>query len=168
LGLVEIPPGADPVAAAARGLIERQLLLTEVARFSPPEPDAAAVQREVASLERRAGSELAALLTATGLSEGRIREHARDTLRIEAYLNQRFGVATQVGDDEALRYYESHLEEFRENGRLMSFDEGLPRAKALASAERRRATVAQWMRDLRARASISCQLDEDACRTVLN
>ena len=56
LGLVEIPPGADPVAAAARGLIERQLLLTEVARFSPPEPDAAAVQREVASLERRAGS----------------------------------------------------------------------------------------------------------------
>jgi hypothetical protein len=44
LGVVEAPAGADPQAAAVQRLIDRQLLLTEVARFAPPEPDPAAVR----------------------------------------------------------------------------------------------------------------------------
>lgn len=96
IGLVERAPGEEAIAAATRGLIDRQLMLTEVARFSPPEPDPQAVNREVAALEARAGSraQLDALMRSTGLNGGRIRELARDNLRIQAYLTQRFG-ATQ-------------------------------------------------------------------------
>ena len=38
LGLVEVKPGEDRQAVALERTIDRQLLLNEVARFSPPEP----------------------------------------------------------------------------------------------------------------------------------
>jgi hypothetical protein len=72
-------------------LIDRQLILAEVARFSPPEPNAGLVDREVEAMTARAAGQLAAVLERTGIDEARIREMARDTLRIQAYRNQRFG-----------------------------------------------------------------------------
>lgn len=90
----------DLNAAAALGivqpnglqeLIDRQLMLTEVARFSPPEPDPALVEKEIAAMTARAGGRLDEVMEATGVDEGRVRDMARDTLRIAAYLNQRFG-----------------------------------------------------------------------------
>jgi hypothetical protein len=74
-------------------LIERQLVLAEVARFAPPEPAAAAIDTEVAAMTARAGGRLAAVMDATGVDDVRIREMARDTLRIRAYAAQRFGPA---------------------------------------------------------------------------
>lgn len=114
LGVVEAPAGSDRDTVALQRLIERQLVLAEVARFAPPEPQAVAVDREVAAMTARAGGRLAALMDATGVDEARIREMARDTLRIQAYATQRFGPAS------------------------------------LKSPE-----MAQWVRDLRARAAIS-------------
>ena len=78
---------------ALERLIERQLVLAEVARFAPPDPQAAALDKEVAAMTARAGGRLAALMDATGVDENRIREMARDTLRIQAYAAQRFGPA---------------------------------------------------------------------------
>ena len=113
LGIVDAPSGAT------RGLIDRQLMLAEVARFSPPEPDPQALARAVSALEGKPGSpaQLEALLQTTGLNRTRLSEMARDTLRIQAYLNQRFGAS--VID---------------------------------------RVTVDQWVRDLRRRADIRCQI----------
>ena len=93
LGVVGAPQGSDRNAVALERLIERQLVLSEVARFAPPEPPAAAVDREVAAMTERAGGRLAAVMDATGVDEARIREMARDTLRIQAYAMQRFGPA---------------------------------------------------------------------------
>jgi len=95
LGLVAVPPGEDATAAAARGLIDRQLMLQEVARFSPPEPAAQALASEVEALEKNAGTatQLDGLMKATGLSPARVRQLARDTLRIRAYVAQRFGAS---------------------------------------------------------------------------
>ncbi len=166
-GLVDIADGADPIASATRGLIERQLMLVEVARFSPPEPDSAALDREAATLRERAGSGLAALMISTGVNDARVRELARDSLRIQAYLNQRFGVMVQVTDEEAAQYYRMHPDEFRRDGQLIPFEEAASRARERASAERRRTTIDQWVRDLRARADILCQLDDAACKIVL-
>jgi hypothetical protein len=114
LGVVDAPAGADRNAAALDRLIERQLVLSEVARFAPPEPPAAAVDREVAAMTARTGGRLAAVMDATGVDDARIREMARDTLRIQAYAAQRFGPA------------------------------------GLKSPE-----IAQWVRDLRARATVT-------------
>jgi hypothetical protein len=153
LGLVEVPP-EDGEQAVVERLVERQLVLTEVARFAPPEPSPAAVAREVEVLKVRAGGRLAAIMETTGLDEGRLRDIARDTLRIDAYLNQRFGPTVQLTEEEVVQYYRMHPDEFTREGRLMPFAEADDLARERASAERRAATVAQWMRDLRARADI--------------
>ena len=155
LGLVQVPPGSDPIAAATEQLIERQLLLGEVARFAPPEPDEAAVAREKASITRPAsGADLETLMKSTGLDDERIAEIARDNLRIEAYLNQRFGVTVQASQDEAVQYYRAHPEEFQRDGKPIPFDEAEPVARQRAASERRRSTIAQWLRDLRQRADV--------------
>jgi len=153
LGLVDVPPEAAEPAVIER-LVDRQLVLTEVARFAPPEPSPAAVAREVDAIEMRTGGRLAVIMETTGLDEGRIRDIARDTLRIAAYLDQRFGPTVQLTEEEVLQYYRMHPDEFTREGRLTPFAEADDLARERASAERRAATVAQWMRDLRARAEI--------------
>ena len=154
LGVVTVSGAEDPGAAAMRQLIERQLILAEVARFAPPEPDAAAIDRDVADMKARTGDRLAALMQSTGLDEQRIRDIARETLRIQAYLNQRFGATVQVSEGEVEQYYRAHPEEFTRNGQLMSFDDAEAIARERSSALRRAALVAQWLRDLRTRADV--------------
>jgi hypothetical protein len=154
LGLVEPRAGVDAETAAREELIERDLLLAEIARFPPPEPDAAAIEKEVATLEANAGRRLESLMQSTGLDPRRIREIARDTLRIQAYVNQRFGGAAAVGEDEARQYYDAHPAEFTRNGSPQAFSDVQDDARQRAAAERRRTLVTQWLRDLRARADV--------------
>src|SRR5687768_17394710 len=151
---------ATPESAAIEQLIDRQLVLNEVARFVPPEPPAAAVAVEAGSLMTRAGARLPEVMAATGIDETRIREIARENLRIQAYLNQRFGANVQLTEEEVAQYYRIHPEEFTRGGTLIPFTEAEPLARERASAERRAVTVAQWMRDLRGRAEISLPLSK--------
>jgi hypothetical protein len=155
LGAIEVPPGADPLEAGTQQMVDRQLLLAEVQRFPPPEPDAAAVTREIARLKMHAGARLPALMESTGLTEQRLDEIALDDLRVLAYLDQRFGTSVQVSDDEVAQYYRTHESEFTSGRELMPFDEAEEVARQRASADRRRVTVDQWLRDLRARADVS-------------
>jgi hypothetical protein len=150
LGIVDAATEEAGVDAA----IERQLVLAEVARFAPPEPSPDAVDREVMKLRTHAGTRLSGLMAATGVNEARIREIARDNLRIEAYLNQRFGTTVQLTQEEVLQYYRIHPDEFTRDGRLMPFAEAEPAARERAAGERRAAMVGQWHRDLRGRAEI--------------
>jgi len=154
LGLVQPRPGEDPETSAREQLIERDLLLAEIARFPPPEPAAADIEKEIASLEANAGRRLEALMQATGLDAQRIREMARDILRIQAYLNQRFGTAAAVSEDEARQYYEAHPAEFTRGGNVLPFLEVQADARQRASDDRRRTLVNQWVRDLRTRADV--------------
>ena len=148
LGLVEA--SADPV----QGAIERQLQLGEVARFPPPEPRTEAIDMELGRLKARAGARLSALMASTGLNEDRLREIARESLRIQAYLDQRFGASVPVSEEQALQYFRDHPEEFTRDGVASAFEEVSAIARQRASVERRRITVAQWLRDLRSRAEI--------------
>jgi hypothetical protein len=155
LGLVEIEPGDDPEASAIEQLIDRELALAEVARFAPPEPPADAIAREAASLTARAGSGLDALARTTGLDERRIRDLARDNLRLAAYLNQRFGTTVQVSDDEVVQYFRNNEAEFTRDGVRLTFEEAEPLARERASAARRAGIIDQWMQDLRARGAVT-------------
>jgi hypothetical protein len=97
LGLQMPDGGADPVRVILTKLIDRELVLAEVDRYAPPEPDAAAVDREVARVRGRFGSLDAfdATLRRSGIDENHLRETLRQDLRVAAYLNQRF---TAAGD----------------------------------------------------------------------
>jgi hypothetical protein len=154
LGLIETREGDDPERAAVEQLIDRQLLLNEVARFPPPEPDPQAVDAQLAQMIQHAGSDRERLMQTTGLDERRMRTLARDSLRIQAYLDQRFGAAFQVSDDEVQRYYDGNRTEFMRDGRLVPFEEVEVVARQRAAAQRRRTVVGQWLRDLRARTQV--------------
>ena len=103
-GLVEAPAGTpDQVAYTLDRLIERTLILAEVERFQPPEPDPVEMTIRLDELERRAGSAAAfeKALAVVGLTRDRIRRHFRDDLRITTYLNQRFGATTAEAERQA-------------------------------------------------------------------
>ena len=123
-------------------LVDRQLMLAEVERFTPPEPSAADIAGEVDAMTARAGERLAAVTEETGVDQARIRELARESLRIQGYLNQRFGTTTLLSEEEVLQYYRIHPEEFTQNGRLIPFGEAEPTARQRAAAERRASTIA--------------------------
>jgi hypothetical protein len=154
LGLVEVPGGDSESPAALQATIDRELVLAEVLRFPPPEPSAPAIADTVTQMKAHAGPRLNALMTSAGLSQARLEELARQTLRIRTYISQRFGTA-QVTQDEVRKYYEDHPGSFVRNGSPAPFEEVEAQARQQASAERLQATIDQWVRDLRVRTDIT-------------
>jgi hypothetical protein len=155
LGVIQVPAGADAIAAGMQLMIDRQLELMEVQRFPPPEPPRAAVDAETARLKTTAGARLTPLMQSTGLNDQRVTDIARDNLRIAAYIDQRFGTTVQVSDEEVANYYRTHEAEFTRGGDTILFEDAEPTARQRASSERRRAIIDQWIRDLRSRADVA-------------
>lgn len=96
--LVDVPQDApDRTDAALQKLIDRTLMLTEVERFQPPEPDPSEIAKRVDALRQQAGSDAAFTreLEVVGMTLDQLRRFVRDDLRIATYLNQRFGDAPQ-------------------------------------------------------------------------
>jgi hypothetical protein len=89
--------GADPVRAVLTRLIDRELMLAEVERYAPPEPAAAAVDREVQRVRQRfaSGPAFDAALARSGIDDTHLRETLRQDLRMRAYLDQRFSLAAE-------------------------------------------------------------------------
>jgi len=100
LGLVASAQGPNSVAATIDALVERRLILEEVDRYAPPEPVDADIDRHVVEIRARLGSRFTPTLAEVGLTEDQLRREIRDTLRIDAYLLQRFGAA-QPSDERA-------------------------------------------------------------------
>ena len=82
-------------------MIDRRLMLNEVARLPPSEPDEAAVAGAAARMRSSAGPNVAGVMKRTGVDEGRLLEMARETLRIQAYMAQRFGAGDRASQQVA-------------------------------------------------------------------
>jgi hypothetical protein len=157
LGLVRLP--GDPLPAVVDRLIERQLVLREVDRYAPPDPAEADVDRALDGIRTRPGSpsQFEAILQQTGIGLEQLRRLVRDDLRIESYLQQRFG-AIQPTEEEILQYYREHAAEFSQGGVLRPFEEAHDIVKAALVAARRAATIGEWVTDLRRRADVNVLL----------
>jgi hypothetical protein len=151
-GLIEARSPTLPTAV--QQAIDRQLVLKEVARFPPAEPTAAEVEKQLAAMKARVGDRLGQMLQITGLDENRLHGLARDTLRIRTYLQQRFGISAQVGEEEARKYFDAHRDEFTRNGMPLTFEEAAADARQRAAATRVQGAVAQWLQDLRTRSDV--------------
>ena len=147
--------GADPDAQALARMIDRALILAEVERFTPPEPDAASVDKGLVLVRERFSSPQAfdAALARVGIEERHLREYVRQDLRMNAYLEQRF-TAVPPPEDEIGRYYREHPDLYTRNGVLMTFDAARPEIVQVLAAESRRAMVNDWVAGLRRRADV--------------
>lgn len=154
LGLVEVRRGEDADAAGLQRVIERQIVLNEVGRFPTPDPTAAELAEQVATMKSHAGASYDRLVASTGLDDTKLQELARQTLRIRAYTTLRFGTTAQVTEEEARKYFDDHPEQFTRNGARLSFEQAAPAARQRASAERLGNTIDEWIRELRARADV--------------
>ena len=92
LGIVPATAGGDPVGTVLSKLIDRELMLVEVDRYAPPEPEIAEIDREFALVRARFSSDKAFndVLTRSGFDVAHVREIVRQNLRLRAYLDQRF------------------------------------------------------------------------------
>jgi hypothetical protein len=156
LGIVEPAGGGDPIAAALSALIDRELVLAEANRYAAPLPDPAAVDARLAAMRRRYPSDAdwQAALEAAALTPARLLDTVRDTLRVQAYLDEIFSAPAQPTDDEVARYYEQHRADFVRDGRRLSLDEARDLAAERATAARRETLVANWLTRLRERATV--------------
>jgi hypothetical protein len=156
LGLVDVPPpAADVNREVLSRLIDRALILAEVERFAPPEPDQAAVDKELAAVQARFPSPqaFADVLAHVGMEERHLRERLRQDLRMAAYINQRF-TSVPPTEEELGRYYREHTAEFTRDGVLVPFETVRGEVAAAVAARSRRTVVEEWLTGLRRRADI--------------
>ena len=156
-GFVQVPAGRETLQWTLDRLIERRLMLIEVDRFGPPEPPLVEIDRRVQQIDERIGSgeRLDAILRETGLSVEQLRLYVRDDLRIEAYIQQRFGATFQPNEDEILAYYREHPAEFTRDGKLESFAQARGAARTAVIAQLRAAAVRDWISGLRRRTEVN-------------
>ena len=95
LGLESAPGAPDPIRAILSKLIDRELVLAEVERYSPPEPSTAAIDAAEAGVRARfpSAGAYAETLARSGVDEKRLRDMLRQNLRMNEYLERRFSNA---------------------------------------------------------------------------
>jgi hypothetical protein len=139
------------VAAVLDRLMERRLVLAEVDRYAPPDPAAPDVERAFEAVRARVGDAVfTEVLRQTGRSPDEVRRFVRDNLRIDAYLQQRFGTI-QPSEPDIAQYYRDHAASFA--GRTLQ--DVHDRIATELIAERRTTLVGDWVAGLRRRANIN-------------
>ena len=156
LGLVAVPTGDDPDKVILNALIDRLLVLEEVERYAPPEPESAAVEQRLEAVRARFAStaDFTHTLERLGTSPVFVAQWARNDLRIASYLDQRFAGAAEPNDEELENYRRQHAAEFARSGQQDEV-QLLNEARARVTAERRQALVKEWIDGLRARSDVS-------------
>lgn len=153
LGLVM----ASGEPAVLEALVKRALVLAEVARYAPPEPDAADIDERLAGIEARLGIDaFGAALRRSGLDRQRLRALLRQDALVESYLTQRFSVTAMPTDEQVQAYYRERPGEFGGAASAEGPSEAvLAVARERLTAERRARLVDEWIDDLRRRAQIT-------------
>ena len=153
LGLVDaVEPDSED---AVEQMVQRTLLIEEVNRFPPEEPSPEAIAGELGRLRERAGGSFDALERASGLTADQVRILARDRLRIQLYIDQRFGLTVPLTDEQVLQYYRDHPDEFTSGGQVVPFERAQGLVRERAGLAQRQQTISRWLGDLRGRADVS-------------
>lgn len=159
LGLVAVDPSA-PDSAILDRLVVRELMRTEVDRYSVAATDAASVETRARAARERLGTAGPRPgpgpdpLDALGMTAPRLRAWIEDDARIERYLQQRFDAAAQPTDDEVLTFFQSREREFTREGQPQSFEVVRDAARARLVGQRRQQLIDEWVASLRRRTTI--------------
>jgi hypothetical protein len=156
LGLFEPGAARDPIEAAMRWLIDRQLVLDEAGRGDRVDVDPAALAQALDAVRQRFPSEdgYRRALAGLGLDDRALQRLVRDTLVARLYVERRFDSMLPATEEDLREYYTSHAARFVRNGRQLAFEETLADVSAMLQRERRDQAVSAWMDRLRRRADI--------------
>ena len=158
LHLLDPSSPASPVEAGrdpgVEHLIDRILVLEEVERYAPAPPDDKAVDARLATIAEASGlaAQLEERLHDLGVSPAWLRQWATDSLRIRAYVDQRFGNVVQPTDEELEAYFREHQSDFA--GKDVNDATVQLTARTAIVAGRRRAVLTEWITGLRRRADV--------------
>ncbi|HUF23088.1 MAG TPA: hypothetical protein VMN81_03090 [Vicinamibacterales bacterium] len=144
--LVEAPDASIESRALQR-MINRRLVLAEVARYSqatPPAADLAAARTIWAARFDAPPPHDPAF----------VRAFLVDTLRIDRYIEQRFTAAAQPTREEARAYYDADPSRFARADVPARFEDVEDDARDRLAEERRLAMVREWLEGLRARGGV--------------
>ena len=131
-------------------LIDRRLVLGEIARYAPIRPPQSEIDAAVARWRARADARgVEAVADPFALA------FIVDTLRIDRYIEQRFTAAAHPTREEARAYYLANPASFAVGGVTPSFDDVEDAARARLGEERRLAMVRDWLAGLRSRAQVT-------------
>jgi hypothetical protein len=157
-GIVNRPPaGGDPVRVVLDELIRRELIMSEVTRFPVADTLSAAVDTRMAAIRAGYASEAGyqAALARTAMNLVRLRDAVSASLRIDEYLQQRFGAVAEPSDEEVAQYYAENRAAFTSGGRLLTFDEAKDLARQRLARARRNTLIGDWVLRLRRRATVT-------------
>jgi hypothetical protein len=158
LHLLDPSSPASPVEAGrdpgVEHLIDRVLVLEEVERYAPAPPDDKAIDARLATIAEANGSaaQLEERLRELGVSPAWLRQWATDSMRIRAYVDQRFGNVVQPTDEELEAYFREHQSDFA--GKDANDAAVQSTARTAIVAGRRRAVLTEWITGLRRRADV--------------
>jgi hypothetical protein len=146
-----VEAGRDPIV---EHLMDRILVLEEVDRYAPAPPDDKAIDARIDVIAQATGSRalVEERLHELGLSPAWLRQWATDSLRIRAYVDQRFGSVVQPTDEDLEAYFRGHQSDFA--GKDVNDATVQSTARAAIVAERRRAVLTEWITGLRRRADV--------------
>jgi len=130
-------PGASEDTRALMRLINRRLVLAEVARYSQAPPPEADVERRMKAWEGR-------FTTVPPHDAALVRAFLIDSLRIDRYIDQRFTAAAQPTREEARARYTG----------AAPFESVEGEVRRRLAEERRLAMVRDWLKGLRERAVV--------------
>jgi hypothetical protein len=143
-------PGSD--AEMRDALIDRALMLSEIARFQPVDPPSSAIDRAVAQARSRVGMDAwNAALRRNGVDEQFVAALLADSLRLDGYIRQRFGTLAEPSEEDLRGAYEDERARGTVTG---SFETARPALRDRLAAARLRGFVAQWVTELRGRGSV--------------
>jgi hypothetical protein len=156
LGLFDAGAAPDPVEAAMRWLIDRQLVLDEAGRGDRVEVDQAALGQALDGVRQRFPSEdeYRRAIEGFGLDDRALQRLVRDTLVVRLYVERRFDSMLPATEEDLREYYASHTARFVRNGRQLTFEDALAEVTAALQQDRRAQAVSAWMERLRRRADI--------------
>jgi hypothetical protein len=156
LGLFDPGAARDPIEAAMRWLIDRQLVIDEAGRGDRVEVDPDALGAAIDGARQRFPSEDAyrRALAECGLDDRTALRLVRDTLAARSYVERRFDSMLPPTEEELREYHADHRARFVRNGRQLTFEDALADVTAVLQQERRAQAVSAWMERLRRRADI--------------
>lgn len=150
-------PG-DPDEQVLERLIDRRLVLGEIARYAPLRPSQTEIDNAIERWRARAAAAGAGIDGVEPLALAFI----TDTLRIERYIAQRFTAAAHPTRDEAQAYFLANSTAFARDGRTPRFDDVEDEVRAKLGEERRLAMVREWLAGLRNRAQVHVVIRQGA------